>query len=330
MKPLFIVLCFLFILIGDQPRAQEEASPVTRAYRAAIGIGEVLRTPASAGAGPADPFAAPDNASGDASAFDLQAFLTEELGIDFPEGTFARLDPATGKLELRHHPGVVAAIETYLNAFDQLAQKQLSIRAEIYEMPALAALKVQQICGPLDDHTPVLTNVESMVERGRATLVTVIGTISRSGQRSRSQAISEFIYPTEVDWNKAQDAVLPAAFETRYVGTLFEVDPVLGADDFTIDLNFSLEHHTAPPTMRPIKVTAPGGKAVNVVEMPEFHTNQIVTQLTLGDGAAKCVGGWHPSGGPGHEKRETMQVAFIRAEIQSMPPLTPWREESAQ
>ena len=257
---------------------------------------------------------------------ELQAHLEAELGIPFPEGTYVRHDPETGKLEINHVPGVVAAIEAYLQALDQYGQQQINIRAEIYEMPARAALKVQQLAGPLNNHLSVWTLVQEMVQNGQATFVNSAEVIARSGQRAKHEDISEVIYPTEVDWNKDEDALLPAAFETRNVGLTFEVDPVIGADQFTIDLNFALEYHTAPPVMREIAtVSAKSGRVV-AVEMPEFHCKKVTTAVTTGDGLIKCVGAWRPSGKPEFEEKDVMQVAFLRTDIQVMKMLRPWSE----
>lgn len=327
-RPLFPLLLALgaAALITSAPaaRAQEagSAEPVTRAYRITGGLLMGLENPAGA----ADPFAAPDASASPGAGGSFQDFIAWELDLTFPEGTYARHDPATGKLEIRHQPAVVAAIEAYLRAMERDAPRQLNLRAEIYEMPARAALKIQQLCGPLDDHRPLWQNVQEMVERGQATLVTSSSVIARSGQRAKAQAISEVIYPTEVDWDKEQKTVLPAAFETRNVGTIFEVDPVIGADDHTVDLNFSLEHHTSAPVMRPISVRSPNSGHVVTVEMPEFHAKTLVSQITIGAGGIKCLGAWRPTGGAGEPASEAMQVVFLSVDMQVMRLLSPWSE----
>lgn len=333
MRPNFISPILLFIfwsgsLVGSiaQEAAVPSGEPGTKAYRVAPSFLSGLMNPSDAGAGASDPFAAPDDSGSPPPAGDFQAYISKELGITFPEGTYARLDSKTGKLEIRHQPGVAEAIEAYLTALEGYSQRQLNIRAEIYQMPALAALKVQQLCGPLDDHVSIWESVQGMVERGQATLVTTASVVARSGQRAKAEDISETIYPTEVDWDKEQKTVLPAAFETRNVGTTFEVDPVIGADDYTIDLNLSLEHHTTPPIMRPISVTSPNSGHVVTVEMPEFHAKSITTQITIGAGGVKCIGAWRPTGKPEYAEADAMQVVFLKVDIQVMRLLTPWTE----
>lgn len=134
------------------------------------------------------------------------------------------------------------------------------------------------------------------------------------------------IYPTEIKWDAKEETVLPASFETRNVGTTLEVDPVLGADQSTVDLSFSLEHHTAPPIMRPVTVTSPNTGRVVVVEMPEMHTKQITTQLTMGINSSKCIGAWRPTGKPEYEKENVMQIVFLRVDLQTTGKVVPWEE----
>ena len=150
----------------------------------------------------------------------VQQILSKELGIPFPEGTWVRHDPRTGRLEIQHQPAVIAAIQAYLEALSYGGEKQINVRLEIFQVPALAALRAQQLSGPLDNHRPILESIEKMLERGEATLVTTLSVIARSGQRARTSDIYEVIYPTEVDWHEKDKVVIPAAFETRNVGTI--------------------------------------------------------------------------------------------------------------
>lgn len=253
----------------------------------------------------------------------IQQILSAELGIPFPEGTWVRHDPRTGRLEIQHQPAVIAAIQAYLEALNSGGPKQINIRLEIYQVPALAALRAQQLSGPLGDHRPILESIEKMLERGEASLVTALSVVARSGQRALTSNKYEVIYPTEVDWHEDDKIVLPAAFETREAGTILETDPVLGPDDYTIDLNVSVEHHTAPPIMKPTKTTSPVSGVVNIVDFPEFHAKRVVTQITFGDGGVKLLAAWRPTGKREFESANVMQLAFLTAEIQSVRAVVP-------
>lgn len=251
----------------------------------------------------------------------------EDYGIPFPDGAYVKHDTETGKLEIRGDSKTIELFEAYIESRNGIREKQLNIRAEIYQMPAKAALKVQQICGPMGDHTPIWEKVQGMVERNQASLVTSVATMARSGQRAKADDINEVIYPSEVKWDAKEETVLPTSFETRNVGTILEVDPILGADEFAVDISFHLEHHTAPPIMRQVTVTSPNTGRVVVVEMPEMHTKNITTQITLSINSSKCIGAWRPTGKPEYAKTDVMQVVFMRVDMQALGKIVPWQEE---
>lgn len=254
-----------------------------------------------------------------------QKILSEALGIEFPEGTYAHYDPRTGALAVRHHPAVIKAVGLYIDALRGNQEKQILIRLEIFQMPLSEALRLQRLSESSADNTQLWHQVRRAAEdpNDPTEAVTSISVHARSGQRAKAENQSEFIYPTETDWSKEKEAIIPAAFETRNVGTILEVDPVIGADDVTIDLNFALEHHTAPPTMHPITIASPDkGTELTTVQMPEFHCKRITTQITTYDGTTQLIGAWRPTGKPEYETSKIMQVAFLRAVIQKIGGVT--------
>ena len=85
-------------------------------------------------------------------------------------------------------------------------------------------------------------------------LLTAPSTVVRSGQRSEIKVVREFIYPTEYDPPDIPNNIgsngsnafpvtpaNPTAFETREIGTTLEVEPIIGPDNFTIELNLAPE-----------------------------------------------------------------------------------------
>ncbi|MFV1993831.1 MAG: Amuc_1098 family type IV pilus outer membrane protein [Verrucomicrobiales bacterium] len=139
---------------------------------------------------------------------------------------------------------------------------------------------------------------------------------ARSGQRAKIEVVREFIYPTEYDppeiptnvGGGSGDGVTtipvtpanPTAFETRNTGVTLEVDPVIGADGFTIDLNLVPEvvefdgfiNYGTPILKgeldnfgRPIVLTD------NIINMPVFSTRKVTTAVTIWDGQTVVIGG---------------------------------------
>lgn len=177
-------------------------------------------------------------------------------------------------------------------------EKQVRIEVEWIEVDSATATKLLSDLQPLKDtpyHSancaPLRKRLQEMIDKGEATLVESTMVSARSGQRAKVESIHEFIYPT--DWDPAQllhpdkangaKTVLvppqPTAFETRNVGVTLEVDPVVGADQLTIDLNLAPELvYLAGKERWGIHRS----KEVEVeVKTPSFYTVKTTTQVTL-------------------------------------------------
>ena len=187
---------------------------------------------------------------------------------------------------------------------------QIPVRVEIYELPSKLALELVESCDDQGDHTPERNAVRKLVAEGGAKLVAMPSLLGRSGQRSKIIAAYEIPFLEQVEKKPEEGekkATQETVIDTRPVGTILEIDPVLGADNWTIDLSFNLEHHTGPPEFIPV------GKEI---EIPVFHSKEITTQLTLLKGSYLLVGTWKPTGKPEYEKEDLTQVIFLTANVQ--------------
>ena len=156
-------------------------------------------------------------------------------------------------------------------------------------------------------------------------LLSAPSVMARSGQRAKVEVIREFIYPTEYDPPEIPNQVgggittglggggsssafpvtpaNPTAFETRNTGVTLEVDPVIGADEFTIDLNLAPEvvefegfiNYGSPiqssATNALTGVTSPVVLTENRILQPIFNTRRVSTQITIWDGQTVAIGG---------------------------------------
>ena len=155
-------------------------------------------------------------------------------------------------------------------------------------------------------------------------LMSAPSVMARSGNRAKIEVIREFIYPTEYDPPEIPNTfggttglvgggatasggfpvtpATPTAFEVRNTGVTLEVDPVLGADNFTIDLNLAPEVVEFDGFINygsPITTTAVNGLGQiqnvviteNRIEMPVFNTRKVTTQVTIWDGQTVALGG---------------------------------------
>lgn len=177
-------------------------------------------------------------------------------------------------------------------------EKQIRIEVEWIEVDSATATKLLAAQKPVKDTRylsadsgPLRKTLQEMIDKGEATLVESTMVSARSGQRAKVESIHEFIYATEYDPASLQQPdktggtktiLVPpqaTAFETRNVGVTLEVDPVLGADELTIDLNLAPElvYLTGMETWGTHR-----GDGVEVeVKMPSFYTVKTTTQITL-------------------------------------------------
>ncbi len=152
---------------------------------------------------------------------------------------------------------------------------------------------------------------------------------TKSGRKAIVRVAREFPYPTEFSPPEpppptsstsgtsvapppgtfvSQGVVTPStptAFETRNLGVTLEVEPIIGPDGYTIDLNLSPEvvefdgfiNYGSPilgPILRPLP--APGVIAStvltpNVINQPIFSTRKVTTSVSIWDGQTVALGG---------------------------------------
>lgn len=166
--------------------------------------------------------------------------------------------------------------------------------------------------------------IRALNQKKGVDLLSAPSVLARSGQRAKIEVIREFIYPTEYDPPEIPNQVgggttlggggggvssfpvtpaTPAAFETRNTGVTLEVDPVIGGDEFTIDLNLSPEvvefegfiNYGSPINSASIDPLTGQGTTIqlteNRIEMPIFSTRKVTTQVTIWDGQTVALGG---------------------------------------
>jgi general secretion pathway protein D len=148
---------------------------------------------------------------------------------------------------------------------------------------------------------------------------------TKSGNKAVVKVVRNFPYPTEfnppepppADTGTGSSSVVvvtgfisqglvtpstPTAFETRDIGVTLEVEPVVGPDNYTIDLNLSPEvvefegfiNYGSPilgPTLVfPATITT-STLTSNVINQPIFSTRKVTTSVSIWDGQTVALGG---------------------------------------
>ncbi|MCB1063522.1 MAG: hypothetical protein KDN20_11450 [Verrucomicrobiae bacterium] len=244
--------------------------------------------------------------------------ILESYGIEFGEGSSATYNPQSNEITVRQTREQMSLVEAVLSVRYPSGTKAINSRIEIYEFPSASALKLQQSAEDQSDNSREWEETLRRVKEGTATFITSATVLSRSGRRAGVQDTFEVIYAEDFDQQNAEESksVIPD-FSTQNVGTALEVEPVIGGDGETIDINLSLEYHTSPPTKETVNMAVPGTEKAFDVLTPVFHAKKITTQLTLMDGEVKLIGAWRPTGKLEFETRDVMQVAFLKVDIQT-------------
>ncbi|MDZ4289993.1 MAG: type II and III secretion system protein, partial [Prosthecobacter sp.] len=162
--------------------------------------------------------------------------------------------------------------------------------------------------------------IRALAQRKGVDLMSAPSVTTKGGQRATIEVIREFIYPTEFDPPQIPTNVgaavgglgggassvpvtptTPTAFEMRPVGVRMEVDPVIGADGLTIDLNLAPEVTEFDGFINygsPIyQVTTTAGipsrieLTPNIINQPVFSTRKVQTAVTVWDGQTVALGG---------------------------------------
>jgi len=248
----------------------------------------------------ADPFAEPVPAqyTGRQDRRSLQDVL-EEAGVQFPEGSSANYNKVDWTLTVVNSEEQVEHVEAYFGSLLVDYEKSIHVRVEIYELANSHVVQLIESAAHETDHTPERNAAMRAVKEGKGRLVAIPSVIGRSGQRSTVEDLTELFHPYPAAEGVEQKK---ESNDGTSFGTILEVDPVLGADEYTIDILIHLVHNLVSGP----KLPSPLDPSQEVlVTCPK----SITSQITLIDGSYRLLGNWISD-------EEMMQVVFLTASIQ--------------
>lgn len=208
-----------------------------------------------------------------------------------------------------------------------------NIRIEIQIVAIPEPLSVAFI-NEMKDKTKIeaaYVKVQDLLAKGTAKLIGWPMAITRSGQRAIIEAIHEIRYATEyapptvgVNPDVAADAEvkvepkldvtalagLPSAFETRNAGVTLEVEPVLGPDMKTIDLNI-VPQHVRLKGFEKVTLEGAAGRTKTIVEQPRFDTMKVTTSVTMLSGHRLLLGVFRTDDPPKHFEFFILKVETV-------------------
>ncbi len=159
----------------------------------------------------------------------------------------------------------------------------------------------------------VLTNPELRMilhlleQKGNADLLSAPKVTTRSGSEATIKVVEEYIYPTEFEVTEVTGRdqfgnatiiggiVEPGAFETREVGVILQVTPEVSTETAgsMIDLSLAPQVVTEPrwKNYGTVYTDQNGNEQQLNMEQPFFHTREIITQISIYNGATVVMGG---------------------------------------
>ncbi|RBP39140.1 beta-lactamase regulating signal transducer with metallopeptidase domain [Roseimicrobium gellanilyticum] len=146
---------------------------------------------------------------------------------------------------------------------------------------------------PAPDGKPDDTSYDAWLKTLAGQVQTVVrmpSVVTRNGQKATVEVVREFIFPTAYDpvqgaTKDTHPKLVPTHFEMKPVGFLLDVEPVIGADGYTLDLVLAPQMPSFIGwTEYPV---ADGEKIKN----PAFESRKVSTSVTIWDGQTVAFSG---------------------------------------
>lgn len=251
-------------------------------------------------------------AKGAIPAGQLAKQVLEGQGISFPEGASVIYGAVTSQLIVRNTAANLDLIEAYVETLEARLAKNLSFTLHLFEAPSPLLRRLLTERGTIQDHRPMLEALRAAANQKQARSLSTLRLETKSGQPANASDGIEKPFIAEV--GIGDDGQPFSHHEMRTLGPGLEVDPVIGPDGWTIDVNASLRSTTAAPEDYTLRYTdPPTGHEITIPQF-RFHQMETNTAVTLQDGNVKLLSVWKPTG-PAFDGKDVLQCALIEAHV---------------
>ena len=204
--------------------------------------------------------------------------------------------------------------------------RMVRVQAEFIEMPHAIYTKLMADPRASANDTDLRAECAKLIEAGDARIIESLAVISQPGSYATTEDIQEFVYPTEYEpssfspspWETLQFQVggpppPPFAFETKNVGSTFEVETQINANLPLIEIRCTptLVYHVGKSvwsTWTDNEVTIESSK-------PRFYVLKVRTGTTLVSGQAQMVAALSPQDEQGWMDSSRKVMTFLRGDI---------------
>ncbi|MBL9142746.1 MAG: hypothetical protein JNM99_03595 [Verrucomicrobiaceae bacterium] len=238
--------------------------------------------------------------------------ILHSKGINFPEGASVIYGAATSQLIVRNTTANLDRIDDYFRDLDAQLAKNLSFTLHLFEAPGPVLRRLITERGAIQDHRPMLDALRAAADQRQARSLSTLRLETKSGQRATASDGIEKPFISEVGISDDGQPFINHAIRT--LGPGMEVDPVLGADGWTLDLNIAIRYTTAPPEDYTLRYTDPPTGHELTIPQFRFHQTETTTAVTLQDGTVKLISMWKPTG-PAFDGKDVLQCALIEGHV---------------
>lgn len=239
-------------------------------------------------------------------------------GLSLPKGALVVFDYDSLTVATRLPRIAQSSMAFTSDSLQSGVSKYLSIRHRLFEAPGD---KIREAIAKADgkgDHTEALDYLLQAVEENSATILEGGVSTIRPGERVKLERVEEKIVPVE-HFVGSDDSVEYDLDESKS-GFVLEIEPLLGADDDTVDLAIGLNHHYAKPISKEFPVSVRNQKKISVKATDSFQS-RLASSYIVRAGSNKLIGVWKPEKHPDPQKADTLHAAFVTTNVVKVLPL---------
>lgn len=238
--------------------------------------------------------------------------ILEALGIPFPEGATASFNPASSKLFVKNTNENLDLVEAFVESNLWCPPISAVFTTHVLQGPGPLLRRLTAQAASKCDHRTELDELLAAVKTGTVRHLNTARIETKSGTRASAEQGQEHSAISEVSVNDKGEPSFEQ--ETRLVGLRVELEPTVGADGVTVELNLAPEFHPAPPFEHREHVIDTQGRRLEF-PLTDYHLAKVTTGLTMPDGTARMISLHKPTGRPEFEKEDILQAIFITCDV---------------
>jgi hypothetical protein len=231
-----------------------------------------------------------------------------KAGVTFPPDSI--LEHREGLLHCVNTPDNIALISALLEHDLAIFPRTVALTFHTIEAPAPILRDLTRQTLASSDDCAMFAAVEAAVARGEARFIQSSFLETKSGNKATHQSACEHRHlESEGTDYKGHPAF---TFNTRLVGSIIEVEPTVGADSRTVELNYSYELHPTPPIKRHAQLRNLASQQPLDLPLTDFNVHKIMTGISLTKGGTKLLSINPPTG---RTDTGVLWATFVKCEV---------------